>query len=170
MNHGQKRFASVAILAISLLAPLGARAQSSAPGAAAAAAGSPLTPDLLAKMLTLVSTKGHDGKIAPRFANGLGLTAAGQTWIDREAQAANAAGDHYIDVGQGPDSEILLTLRTPKAVTAYRVRRDGELLSALSVDIATHALTMSSPADAQADFAAECAFWTQNIDGFLAQK
>jgi hypothetical protein len=158
MNHDPKRIVSVAVLAIALLAPLGARAQT------------PLTPDLAAKLVTLVSTKGHDGKIAPRFANGLGLTAAGQIWTGREAEADDTAGHHFIDVGPGPNGEILLTLLTPGTVTAYRIRRDGTLLSALSADVATRAITMLNPADAQPGFAAECAFWAQHIDGFLAQK
>ena len=63
-----------------------------------------------------------------------------------------------------------MTLLTPGTVTAYRVRRDGTLLSALNADVATRTITMLSPADAQAGFAAECSFWAQHIDGFLAQK
>jgi hypothetical protein len=158
MNHSRK-YGAAAALAVVLLAPLAARAQTP-----------PLTPDLAAKMAALVSTKGHDGKIAPRFANGLGLTAAGQVWTGREAEADNTAGHHFVDLGPGPSGEFLLTLLTPSTVSAYRVRRDGTLLSALNADVATRTITMLSPADAQAGFAAECGFWAQHIDGFLAQK
>jgi hypothetical protein len=158
MNHSRNVIAG-AMMAMALLAPLAARAQTT-----------PLTPDLAAKMVTLVSTKGHDGKIAPRFATGLGLAAAGQIWTGREAQADDAAGHHFVDVGPGPGGEILLTLLTPHTVTAYRARRDGTLLSALSADVATRAITILSPADAQPGFAVECTFWAQHIDSFLSQK
>ncbi|HEY3887958.1 MAG TPA: hypothetical protein VGL73_05240 [Caulobacteraceae bacterium] len=158
MNRNLSRIVSGAALTVALLAPLGAWGQT------------PLTPDLTAKLMTLAATKGHGGKVAPRFANSLGLTATGQIWTGREAEADNSAGHHFVDVGPGPNGEILLTLLTPNAVTAYRVRRDGTLLSALSADVATRAITMLSPADAQPSFAAECAFWAQHIDSFLAQK
>ena len=166
MNRSHNRLVSAAVLAVSMLAPLSAQAQGSAPNAAEVSASAPLTPGLLAKMLTLVSTKGRDGKIAPRFANAMGLTAAGQGWTDRQASAADGVTNHFIAVGPGADSEILLTA----LAASFRVRRDGTLLSALSVDAATRAITMRDPYDAQADFAAECAFWAQNIDSVLAQK
>jgi hypothetical protein len=120
--------------------------------------------------VTLVSTKGHDGKVAPRFANSLGMTATGQVWTGREAQANDPAGHHFVDIGPGANGETLLTLLTPTTVTAYRVGHNGALLSALSADITTHAITMLSLADAQAGFAAEGAFWAQHVDSFLAQK
>jgi len=170
MNRSHNRLVSAAVLAVSMLAPLSAQAQGSAPNAAEVSASAPLTPGLLAKMLTLVSTKGRDGKIAPRFANAMGLTAAGQGWTDRQASAADGVTNHFIAVGPGADSEILLTALTPKVAASFRVRRDGTLLSALSVDAATRAITMRDPYDAAADFAAECAFWAQNIDNVLAQK
>jgi hypothetical protein len=170
MNRSHKYSVLAVMAALAGLAPLSAQAQGPAAPAGIAAADSALTPALLAKMLALVSAKGQDGKVAPRFANALGLSAPDQPWPNHQVVAGNPDANHYIAVGPGAGSEILFTARTPSGVTAIRVSRAGSLMSAMSLDVATHAITPLSPADARAALAAEWAFWAPIIDGFLGQK
>ena len=120
-------------------------------------------------MVKLASTKGHDGKIGPRFATALGLTTAGP-WADHEVVGGDVAIDYYIAVGASGDSNLVLYGRSAKAVSAFRLSRDGTLISAMNLDIATKAITMRTPAEAQADLDAEAGFWAPVIDGFLAPK
>lgn len=155
--------------AIAGLAPLSAQAQGAAAPTAAAAANSALTPALLAKMLAVISAKGQDGKVAPRFATALGLS-EGQPWANRQVVAGNPDANHYIGIGPAANSDILFTSRAPAAVIAIRVSPHGTLLSAIRLDVATHAIAPLGATEGEAALAAECAFWAPIIDGFLGQK
>lgn len=159
-----KSLVAIAALAVAALAPLRVAAQGQAP------APPPLTPPLEARLLAAVAANGSDGKIAPRFATALGLSAAGQPWPDRHMLASDAAAGHYFAVGRGAGSELLFTERTPKIVAAFRVSRDGRVLSALTMDVATQTVTMLDPAQMQAAFAAECGFWARSLDGAQPPK
>jgi hypothetical protein len=168
MNRSPIHPAAAAIAAsMLLLAPLGALAQSPAPASAAA---SPLTPALAAKIQALITYNGRDAHMAASYANALGLPTTGQAWANRQVRAADNGATHYAGIGRGTDQDIVLSVTTPAMTEAFWAHPDGTLVNALSFDAATHAITVHSPAEAQADFAAECAFWSQNIDGFLARK
>jgi hypothetical protein len=159
--------AAAVATSILILAPLSARAQSPA---AAPASASPLTLALAAKMQALITYSGHDASMAAPYDSALDVTAAGQPWANRQVRAADNGATHYAGIGRGTDQDIVQSVTTPSSTEAFWAHPDGTLVNALSFDATTHATTMHSPAEAQADFAAECGFWTQNIDGFLARK
>jgi len=151
--------------------PCGLRAQAPAMGPAPAApANSTLTPEFLEKMLKLIAAQGQDRDCPAAFANPLGLGATGQTWADHQAVAyGKTTGFLYgFAVSRGSDQDVLITVRRPKDILAFRSRRDGTLVSAFAFEIQSKQLGMRPPAKAQEDFIEVCEFWRANVDKLLA--
>lgn len=129
----------------------------------------PLSPELLSKLLRLVAVKGTDREATAPFANALGLTPAGQGWPDRQI-GANGADKivHAFIVSRGTDQDVLLYISRPDSALIFRSQRDGKIVSALSFDKQTSALTIRNPDEAQKDLDSEFVFWANNVDTLLS--
>ncbi len=127
---------------------------------------SALTPGFIAKVLALMSRHGNDRETPAPFANALGLTPAGESWANRQVAATGQKTQflHSFAVSRGSDTDILLSVRRPDALLAFRAHRDGTLVSALSYDIKTRQITLLEPQVAKTRFADECAFWAASLD------
>lgn len=165
------RFALLAVLALSPLAPIGSGTQAATSEAGSAADG-PLAPDLLGKMLKLISLMGSDRDIPAAIAGSLGLEGAGRSWPDRQfaVQWNPTRTLHAVAIGRGGDQDLIFSVRGPAAVSVFRTHRDGTLVSAVNFFMQTNQAVLLSPADARAGLAAERAFWTTNIDALTTQN
>lgn len=150
----------VVILATSL-SPLASRAQTTPTHAADGV----LAPSVLAQMLRLNTASGHDGEMPGSIAVALGLTTAEQPWPDRQvAVVSNDTGAvHAVAVGLGSVQDVILSVRGPVAISAFRVHRDGTLVSATNFFISTKATSALPPEQARSSFIDECAFWSSHI-------
>jgi hypothetical protein len=128
----------------------------------ASAQNSALTPDLLSKMLGLIARKGTDRPIAAPIANALGLSATGQEWESRQVSGPDSrpGAHHGFALSRGTEKDIALSLLTPDILHAFRARRDGTIVAALTLDLRTGQLIMLSHAEAQKELDAEFAYWT----------
>ena len=147
-------------------APFAARTQTPP----AHAAESVLAPSVVAQLLTLNAASGRDGEMPAPIAVALGLSTAGQPWPDRQvAVVSNDTGAvHAVAVGLGGEKDIILSVRGPVAISAFRVRRDGTLVSATEYFTTTKLTSPMQPAEARSGFAEECAFWAAHVDRLLA--
>jgi hypothetical protein len=172
MTYSRGRWAGFALAGMVATAPASAWAQPAAPAHAAAPAGRTITPELRAKMLKLISTMGRDSEIPASIASPLGLTAAGVAWPNRQfAFQLNGGGAlHAAAIGRGADQDIILTTRGPAAITVFRARADGTLQGAVNYFLQTNQPIPLPSAEAQAEFAAELAFWAANIDAVIDQN
>jgi hypothetical protein len=148
------RLVSLAVLTTLILAPTSLQAQNS-----------PLTPELMGRMLQVITLKGNDGKVGPSIANPLGLSAAGQGWPWRRI-ASNATDElvHGFGVSREHDQDILVYVRRPTDLLVIRADRDGKAVTALISNTQFTKITMLSPADAQEKLDFELRFWAKNID------
>ena len=165
----RSRIALLTILAASLVAPNIPRAQ--AAKANLAPADATVTTGLLAKMLKLISVEGADRDIPPPIAGSLGLAAAGEAWPDRQFafEWKPSATLHAVAISRGADQDIVLSVRGPAAVSVYRAHRNGTLVSATNFFLETKQIATLSPAEAQAGFSRECAFWAAHIDALESE-
>jgi hypothetical protein len=115
------RLASLALLAMLALAPVNARAQSS-----------PLTPEVLKKILQLMVSVGKDFESPAILATALGFTVAGQPWPNREIEAKESRPNflHGFSETRGDEPDILITLRGLDSIRAFRAHRDGKIVRA----------------------------------------
>ncbi len=122
---------------------------------------SALTPGLLSKMLSLIAGHGTDRLIGAPIANALGLSATGQGWESRQVSSADGRPDvrHGFALSRGTEKDIALSLLTPDVLHAFRARRDGTLVAALTFDLHTGKLIMLNHAGAQKELDAEFAYW-----------
>jgi hypothetical protein len=148
------RLASFAVLVMLILGPTSLQAQNS-----------PLTPQLMSRMLQLITLKGDDGNVALGFANRLGLSATGQGWPWRKI-ASNATDQlvHVFGVSRGNDQDILVYVRRPTDLLIIRAHRDGKAVAALISGRQIEKMAMLSPAEAQKELDHELLFWANNID------
>ena len=160
----RRRLTAIIAVALVLTAPLIASspaAQTTLPNRAATA----LTPDVLGK-------RGHDRETPAIISNALGLTATNQTWPSREVAALDDR-PHYLHgfaINRGDDRDIAFSIRSPNSIRAFRVHRDGQLVSALVEDLRTGQVTVRSPAEAQADLDIELAFWVAGVNIGVSNK
>jgi hypothetical protein len=154
----------VVILATSL-DPAIALAQSAATHSAAET----LTPQVLSKMLSFNAANGHDGEMPAPITAALGLTAAGQSWPDRQVAvvAHDTGAVHAIAASRGVDKDIILSVKGPVAISVFRIRSDGALVGAVEFFLATKLASPMTPDEARATFADECAFWSAHINGLV---
>jgi hypothetical protein len=157
------RLASLALLAMLALVPATVRAQSS-----------PLSPELLDKMLDLMPSEGSDKDIPAPAENGLGISGTGQAWETHHFPASApedpSAPTHFFSINRGTDEDISFLRRIPDGLYVFQTHRDGGLVMALFWDFRFKQITRLDPAKAQADLNSELAFWTSNIDKFIAEK
>jgi hypothetical protein len=160
-----------------LALPPSVPAPSAAPAAAVPTPASPLTPELLGKMMKVLALTGKDHAVPAYIANPLGLTATGQNWPDRQIMITEDVNDpaafrHGIASSLGSDLDLALAQSRPEAQVSYffRIHRDGTLVTVVAVDKKTGAITMRAPAEAQADMNLEIAFWTAHIDELIPAK
>jgi hypothetical protein len=122
-----------------------------------------LAPDVLSKMLDYIARVGNDREVPADIANRLGLSAAGQVWSSRQAGLKETSSGvlHGVYVSRGRDNDLLLTLTgaAKEKVDIYRVRRDGILVKAVSLDM-KHQFIQRDRAETQKGLDAELAFWT----------
>ena len=157
--------------------PPSVSAPNAAPAATAPTPASPLSPELLGKMMKVGALIGKDRAVPAYIANPLGLTATGQVWPARQVSVTGDANDpaaflHGIAYSLGSDQDLALVQARPEAQVYYffRIHRDGTLVTVLAFDRKTNAITMRAPAEAQADLNTEIAFWTANADGLIGGK
>jgi hypothetical protein len=133
---------------------------------------SPLTPEILNKIVRYIALSGIDRETAAVLANPLGLSASGQTWASRQV-AVEDSQNHYTHgfaVSRGTDQDIYLSKRLPDSIHAFRATRDGKVVGALFAIPSTGQVSMRDPAEAQAEFDDEAKLWADNIDALLAGK
>ena len=139
--------------------------------ASAQTRGSPLTPELLAKLTRLVYLSKHEGPTPPATANALGLAAPEQGWRHRfaSAQDNNTGVTHSFAIGADDAQTMTFSASDPTQILAIRILSNGAAGAALSIDPKTKVMTLQNPAQADAEFQAECAYWTANIDDLTKQ-
>ena len=122
-----------------------------------------LGPDVLSKMLDYIARVGNDREVPADIANRLGLSAAGQVWSSRQAGLKETSSGilHGVYAARGRENDLLLTLTTASKdrVDIYRVRRDGILVAAASLDLQKHQFIEHSRAETQKGLDAELVFW-----------
>jgi tetratricopeptide (TPR) repeat protein len=156
-------FASVLVLLFAFGLPIHASSQK-APNTA-----SPLTSQLLSKMLQLVSTQGVDKELDAKLANALGFCEVGKNWLERQftVKGAPSNAQHVFAISRGDGQDFMVALQGLNSLHAYRVHRDGKVAAALVFDIPNGKITMGTPAEAQADLNAEMNIWTENVDALV---
>jgi hypothetical protein len=171
MNLARSRLIPLVVLAAASVAPAASRAQAaSTPAPAAASSGRAVTPDMLATMIKLSASIGMDSQLPAPIAAALGFSTAGQPWPDRQfAVQSNATGTvHAVALSRGSDPDIVLSVRGPAAISVFRVRRDGALVSAVNFFTQTKQTAPLSPLEARSGYEAECVFWVTNLDHLAA--
>jgi hypothetical protein len=149
------RLASLALLAMLALAPVNARAQSS-----------PLTPEVLKKILQLMVSVGKDFESPAILATALGFTVAGQPWPNREIEAKESRPNflHGFSETRGDEPDILITLRGLDSIRAFRAHRDGKIVRAAVYDFNTRQIATIDPIQAQKELDTELQFWANGVN------
>jgi hypothetical protein len=129
-----------------------------------------ITPDMVTKILGLMPSIGMDTQLPAPVASALGLTVTGQGWPDRQfAVQANDTGTvHAIAVSRSADPDILFSTRGPAAITVFRLRRDGVLVSAINFFTLTRQTAVIPPTEARTEFTTEKVFWLTSLDALIA--
>jgi hypothetical protein len=126
---------------------------------------------VIEKLLKLIAAAGVDTALPAPVAAALGLATGGQPWPDRQfaVQSTDSGALHAAAVHRGAEPDMVFSVRGPAAISIFRVRRDGTLVSATAFFSDTH-LTASLPlTQSEADFAAEGGFWALHVDGLSSQ-
>jgi hypothetical protein len=128
-----------------------------------------LTPELMAKIVALIDRIGTNRETAPVYANPLGLSSDGATWANRTTAATDSTDNTFrgFAIDRGTSQDVLLSDVHNGVLFAFHALRDGTLKGAITFDGKTRTLTTRTPAQAQADFDAEVAFWAANVDTLL---
>lgn len=167
MNRCPVPFAGLAIVVAAGLGGGGVSAQTAPvpPAAAAASASRPIPAAVIGKLLEQVAAKGRDSALPGPIASALGLP-AGEAWTNRQfAVRSSATGAvHTIAAGARADSDLVLSNRGDAAITIFRIRRDGALVSAVYFFPLTQTNAVLPPAEAAHDFDEERLFWIRAID------
>ena len=170
-----RRRIRLAVLAVLTAAPLPldaafAQAPTAKPTADGAglippATKSPINPDMLARILKIISSAGHDGELPASIAGPLGLTNPAQAWPDRQfaVQGNETGAVHAIAISRAADSDLVFSVRRPAAISIFRAHRDGTLVDAVDFFPGTQQSMKAPVGQARTDFAAECAFWAKTL-------
>jgi len=106
------RLASLSILAALTFVPTSLQAQNLATNAASPS--SPLTDDVMNKMLQLIDSQGTDRELIATVANTLGLSPTGKTWASRSVTLGDVATSlRGFYVSRGSDRDILISMVRP---------------------------------------------------------
>ena len=112
-----------------------------------------LTPDVLSKMLDYIARDGTDREVPADVASRLGLSGAGQVWPSRQAGLKETSSGllHGVYAARGREKDLLLTLTSASKdkVDVYRIRRDGTLVTAVSLDAKRQFIERRSGRDAK---------------------
>jgi hypothetical protein len=104
-----------------------------------------LTPDVLSKMLDYIARDGTDREVPADVPSRLGLSGVGQVWPSRQAGLK--------------DLLLTLTSASKDKVDVYRIRRDGTLVTAVSLD-AKRQFIERDRAETQKGLDAELVYWS----------
>jgi tetratricopeptide (TPR) repeat protein len=158
------RLASLSILAALTFVPTSLQAQNLATNAASPS--SPLTDDVMNKMLQLIDSQGTDRELIATVANTLGLSPTGKTWASRSVTLGDVATSFRgFYVSRGSDRDILVSMVRPLiTVHAFRALRNGKVVTAFISDLKANKTTMRTPKEAQHELDTELAFWAANVD------
>jgi hypothetical protein len=123
-----------------------------------------LAPNVLTKLLDYIARVGNDREVPADIAKRLGLSAAGQVWSSRQAGLKETESGilHGVYASRGRENDLLLTLTSAAKdrVDIYRIRRDGILVAAASMDLQKHQFIERDRAATQKGLDAELVFWT----------
>ena len=145
--------------------PAPAASPLAAPAAAAPDQASPLTPEVMRKMLLYIAANGKDKDVIPLVANTLGLSATGQTWAGRSVGVRDESKVLYcFYVSRGSEEDILVSITTPDIVQAFRAHRDGKIVTAFTYDLAAQKMAVRAPAEAQPDLDSALRIWADYIN------
>ncbi len=160
-----RRRPPLALLAVLVAGILGAGGVGAQTTALPAAASRPIPAAVIGKLLEQVAAKGRDSTLPTAIASALGLPGA-EPWTNRQfAVRSSATGAiHAIAAGVRPDSDLVLSNRGDAAITIFRIRRDGALVSAVYFFPLTQTNAVLPPTEAAHDFDEERLFWIRAID------
>jgi hypothetical protein len=96
------------------------------------------------------------------IANRLGLSAAGQVWPSRQAGLKETSSGllHGVYASRGREKDLVFSLTSPVKVDLYRIRRDGMLVAAVTLDLQKQQMIEHTRAETQKGLDAELVFWT----------
>jgi hypothetical protein len=160
MNRRRLVLAAPFVLAPFL--PAGARGQAPPRG---------VPPGVIDKLLKLIVAAGVDTVLPASVGTALGFPANGQPWPDRQfaVQSTESGTLHAVAINRGAEPDMIFSTRGPAAISIFRARRDGTLVSATAFFSDTHLTATLPPAQSQADFTAEGAFWALHVDALVSQ-
>jgi len=163
------RLASLVLAALTFV-PASLQAQNSITSAATAS--SPLTADVMNKMLQLIDSQGVDRELIAPIANPLALSPTGKTWASRSVTVGDTATTlHGFYVSRGSDQDILVTISRSKiSIHVFRAHRNGKAVMAIFKDLQTNKATMHAPKEAQHELNTELAFWAVEVDEALRPR
>lgn len=138
-----------------------------------AAVASPLTPELLAKMQTLLARDGREVDVPAALVTELNFN-SNQSWPARQvALSLEAHPDflHSVAVSRdGNEGDLLVSLRTPAQLYFFRARRDGTLVSAVISDEQTRQSISMDTKEAQLRLNQEFIFWAGATGKFIPEN
>jgi hypothetical protein len=140
-----------------------------APATAAPKPISALTPQLLDKMLRLVTSLGDDHAVPAKFATPLGFAVG---WPVHQLAVNDADGitAHDFAVHRGSDEDLLVFRHDAINGQFYRCHRDGKIVAGINFDPKSGQVTTLALDDAQKRLDAEFAFWAANADAVQPAK
>jgi len=158
----------LALLAALATAPCAASTQASADGALTR----PMPPAVMAKLLHHVELGGRPGVLPASLAPVLGLAPSGQTWAFKQfaVRTPDTGVIHALAVGVAAPSDLVFSARGDVAITVFRVRRDGALVSAVNFFPQTQTSVALPAAEAAGAFANERGFWIRTADDLIGEE
>jgi tetratricopeptide (TPR) repeat protein len=131
--------------------------------------GTPLSPDLLNKILALIEEHGVDVELSSTVANRLGFASKGSVWPAREIGAREDESDsstplHNLWVHPGANGDFLVSHWADGASDLMRVSRDGKVVKAMIDDPGGVGSESIPVAVAQNEVNAEFEFWNRNVE------
>lgn len=132
----------------------------------------PLTPELLGKLQTLLAHVGKDVDVPTELVGRLGFSLGSQPWRSRQvALSLNTQPGyrHSFSVSRdGQEQDFLISLRTPARFYVFRSHCDGSLAFAIAIAEPTGQNIALDSAEAQARLNQEYFFWSKRIDRLLS--
>ena len=127
------RTLALGLVALAVFSDLGEaqqKGEENTPAAGASSSNSPLTPEVLGKMLDLIVRKGFDREVPAPIASALGLSSTGHTWPSRQVASHESRPDylHGFAIHRKGEQGLAISLRTPSGIHAYRTERNGKLV------------------------------------------
>jgi len=129
----------------------------------------PLSPNLLNRILALIAEHGVDGELPAAPAGTLGFANNGEAWPDREIGGRDDESDsstplHNIAVGSGTDEDLLFIYWAEGVSHCIRVHRNGQVATAIVSDPSSAKDKFIPAATARREVNAEFEFWDRNAE------